>query len=96
MSSQSINQCMRRRFVPYFIVQTVLWMAVLNVADLLPKEGEMIPRGGVWRPATQADRIQSFFWFTSCWYFGAMAFLGLSWRVAQVVYNVAFGDDQGE
>lgn len=96
MSSQSINQIMRRRLVPYFIVQTVLWMLFLSISDILPKEGELLPRGGTWRPATGADRIKSFLWFTFCWYFGAMAFFGLSWRVAQVFYNVVFGDDQGE
>lgn len=96
MSSQSISQIMRRRFVPYFIVQTVLWILVLNVADLLPNEGEQLPRGGTWRPATQADRIQSFVWFTFCWYFGAMAFFWLSWRVTEVIYDVAFGSERSE
>lgn len=51
---------MRAFFARYVLALTVLWMVVLNVADLLPKEGEMIPRGGAWRPATGADRIQSF------------------------------------
>lgn len=96
MSSQSINQCMRRRFVPYFIVQTLLWMLFLSVSDILPKEGELIPRGGTWREATQADRIMAFVWFTFCWYFGAITFFWLTWRVAQVVYNVAFGSERSE
>ena len=87
---------MRGFFFRYLLVLTVLWMVVLNVADLLPKEGELIPRGGAWRPATQADRIQSFLWFTFCWYFGAMAVFGLSWRVAQVIYDVAFGSERSE
>jgi hypothetical protein len=34
--------------------------------DLLPMEGERIPRGGVWRPAAEADRIQPVLWFTFC------------------------------
>ena len=29
MSSQSISQIMRRRFVPYFIFLTLLWMLFL-------------------------------------------------------------------
>lgn len=93
MSSRLIDQIMRRRFVPYFIAQTVLWMIVLNVMDLLPKEGELIPRGGTWREATQADRIQSFVWFTFCWYFGAWVFFGLTWRLGQAISEVVFGDD---
>ncbi len=54
MSSQLVNQCMRRRFVLYFLVQTVLWMLFLSASDILPKEGELIPRGGVWRPTPTA------------------------------------------
>lgn len=73
MPSQSISQIMRRRFVPYFIVLTVLWMLFLSISDILPKEGELLPRGGPWRPATKADRLQSFVWFTGCWYFGALS-----------------------
>ena len=56
----------------------------------------MIPRDGVWRPATEADRIQSFAWFTFCWYFGALVAFGLVWRVAQVMYDVAFGSERSE
>lgn len=84
---------MRGFFARYLLALTVLWVIVLNVMDLLPKEGELIPRGGVWRPATEADRIQSFLWFTFCWYFGAAVAFGLVWRVAQVVYDATFGDD---
>ena len=87
---------MRGFFPRYLLALTVLWIVVLNVADLLPKEGEMIPRDGAWRPATQADRIQSFLWFTFCWYFGAMAVFGLSWRVAEVIYDLAFGSERSE
>lgn len=84
---------MRGFALPYLVALTVLWGLLLSAADLLPKVGEMIPRGGAWRPATEADRIQSFLWFTFCWYFGALFAFGLVWRVAQVVYDVAFGDD---
>jgi hypothetical protein len=44
--------------------------------------------------ATNADRIQSFAWFTGCWYFGALVAFGLVWRVAQVISDVAFGDER--
>ena len=87
---------MRGFAVRYFLILTVLWVVVLNVMDLLPKEGELIPRDGAWRPATEADRIQSFLWFTFCWYFGALVAFGLVWRVAQVMYDVAFGDERCE
>lgn len=80
-------------FVRYMLALTVLWMVVLRVTDLLPKEGEMIPRDGVWRPATDADRFQAFVWFTCCWYAGALIAFGLVGRVAQVMYDVAFGDE---
>ena len=96
MSDQTVGGWMRRFFPRYFLALTVLWIVVLNVADLLPKEGEMIPRDGAWREATQADRIQSFVWFTFCWYFGAMAVFGLSWRVAEVIYDLAFGSERSE
>lgn len=56
----------------------------------------MIPRGGTWREATPADRIQAFVWFTACCYGGALIAFGLVWRVAQVVYDVAFGSERGE
>lgn len=85
---------MRGFFVRYILALTVLWVIVLNVMDLLPKEGELIPRGGTWRPATEADRIQSFVWFTFCWYFGAMVAFGLVWRVAEVMYDVMFGGEE--
>jgi len=87
---------MRGFFLRYLLALTVLWVIVLNVMDLLPKEGELIPRSGVWRAATHADRVQSFLWLTFCWYFGAMAVFGLSWRVAQIIYDVAFGGDGEE
>jgi hypothetical protein len=87
---------MRGFFPRYIVVQTILWIVVLNVADLLPKEGELIPRGGAWREATQADRIKSFLWFTFCWYFGAMAFFWLSCRLTEVIYDVAFGSERSE
>jgi hypothetical protein len=87
---------MRGFFVRYLLALTVLWVIVLNVMDLLPKEGELIPRGGTWRPATDADRIQSFLWFTFCWYFGALVAFGLVWRVAEVMYDLAFGSERSE
>lgn len=53
----------------------------------------MVPRGGGWRPASEADRIQSYLWLTLCWYVGAVIAFGLVWRVAQVMYDTVFGDD---
>jgi len=98
MSEQppTVGGRMRGFFVRYLVVLTLLWVVVLRVTDLLPKEGEMIPRDGAWRPATEADRIQSFLWFTFCWYFGALVAFGLVWRVAQVMYDVAFGSERPE
>jgi hypothetical protein len=96
MSDTTIGGRMRGFLVRYLLVLTVLWVVILRATDLLPKEGEMIPRDGVWRPATDADRIQSFVWFTFYWYFGALVAFGLVWRVAQVMYEVAFGSERGE
>ena len=96
MSNATIGGWMRSFAVPYFVALTVLWLLFLSASDLLPKEGEMIPRDGVWRPATDADRIRSFLWFTGCWYFGALVTFGLVWRVAQVMYDVAFGSERSE
>ena len=87
---------MRGFFIRYILALTVLWVVILRVTDLLPKEGEMIPRDGAWRPATAADRLRSLVWFTGCWYCGALVALGLVWRVAQVMYDVAFGPERGE
>jgi hypothetical protein len=84
---------MRSFLVSYLLALTVLWVVILRATDLLPKEGEMIPRDGAWRPATEADRLQSFVWFTGCWYFGALVAFGLVWRVAQVIFGVAFGSE---
>jgi hypothetical protein len=80
----------------YFLALTVLWAVVLCITDLLPKEGEMIPRDGVWRPATEADRLQSFAWLTLCWFAGALVAFGLVWRVAQMMYDAVFGDEPNE
>ena len=96
MSDTTVTGRMRGFFARYLLALTVLWVVVLNVMDLLPKEGELIPRGGAWRPATEADRIQSFLWFSFCWYFGALVAFGLVWRVAQVMYDVAFGSERRE
>jgi hypothetical protein len=87
---------MRGFFVLYLLALTVLWVIVLNVTDLLPKEGELIPRDGAWRAATEADRIRSFLWFTFCWYFGALVAFGLVWRVAEIISNVAFDSERSE
>ncbi len=96
MSDTTVGGRMRGCLVRYLLVLTVLWVVILRVTDLLPKEGELIPRGGAWRPATEADRIQSFLWFTFCWYFGVLVAFGLVWRVAQMIYGVAFGDEPRE
>ena len=96
MSDTTVGGRMRGVFVRYILALTVLWVIVLRCTDLLPKEGEMIPRDGAWRPATEADRTQSFLWFTGCWYFGALVAFGLVWRVTQVMYDVAFGSERGE
>lgn len=96
MSNATIGGRMRGFFLRYLLALTVLWVIVLNVMDLLPKEGELIPRDGAWRPATEADRIQSFLWFTFCWYFGALVAFGLVWRVAEIISNVAFGSERCE
>jgi hypothetical protein len=80
-------------FVRYMLALTLLWVMVLRVTDLLPKEGELIPRGGAWRPATEADRLQSFLWFTGCWYFGALVAFGLVWQGAHVLFDMAFGEE---
>lgn len=90
MSNATIGGRMRGFFVRYILALTVLWVVILRVTDLLPKEGELIPRGGAGRPATEADRLQSFLCFTCGWYFGALVAFGLVWRVAEVIYNVAF------
>jgi len=87
---------MRGFFLRYLLALTVLWVIVLNVMDLLPKEGELIPRGGAWRPATEADRLQSFLWLTFCWYAGAAVAFGLMWLLAQMMYGVAFGSERRE
>jgi hypothetical protein len=87
---------MRSFLVRYLLALTVLWVVILRVTDMLPKVGEMIPRDGVWRPATEADRIQSLIWLTGCWYFGALVAFGLVWRVAQVIFDVAFGGEWEE
>jgi hypothetical protein len=78
-------------FVRYLLALTRLWVVILRAIDLIPKEAEMIPRGGEWRPATEADRLQSFVWFTGCWYVGALVAVGLVWRVAQVISGGLFG-----
>jgi hypothetical protein len=87
---------MRQRFVPYVLSLTVLWLVIPRLTDFLPKVGEMIPRGGTWREATQADRIQSLILFTGCWYAGALIAFGLVWRVAQITYELAFGSERSE
>lgn len=96
MSDPTVGRRMRGFAVPYFLFLTVLLVLLLRVADLLPKEGKLIPRAGTWRPATEADRIQSFLWLTICWYFGALVVFRMVWRVAQVMYDVAFGPEGGE
>lgn len=96
MSEPTIGGRMRGFAIPYFVFLTVLWMLLLRVADLLPKEGELIPRGGGWRPATGADRLQSFLWLTFCWYAGAAVAFGMMWRLAQIMYDVAFGGEGDE
>lgn len=93
MNNTTVGGRMRGFFIRYLLALTLLWVMVLRVTDLLPKEGELIPRGGAWRPATEADRLQSFLWFTGCWYFGALVAFGLVWRVAQVLFDVAFGEE---
>ena len=40
---------MRAFLVRYLLALTVLWVIVLNGMDLLPKEAELIPRGGAGR-----------------------------------------------
>jgi hypothetical protein len=92
----TVGDRMRSRLVPYLVVLTVLWLVVLQVADLLPKEGQMLPRGGTWRPATAADRMRAFVWYTACWYGGALAAFGLVWRMAQAVFDLAFGSERNE
>lgn len=87
---------MRGFLVRYLLALTVLWVIVLNVVDLLPKEGELIPRGGAWRPATEADRIRSFVLFTASWYAGALVAYGMVWRLAEIMYDVAFGSERPE
>ncbi|QEL15124.1 hypothetical protein [Limnoglobus roseus] len=94
MSDPTVGSRMRGCAVPYFLALTVLWVLFLLMADVLPKDGELIPRGGTWRPATDGDRIQSFLWLTLCWYFGATVVFGLVWRVGEVVYSVVFGDER--
>jgi hypothetical protein len=96
MSDTTVGGRMRGFFLRYLLALTVLWVIVLNVMDLLPKQGELIPRGGTWRAATEADRIQSFLWFTFCWYFGALVAFGLVWRVAETMYDALFGSERGE
>lgn len=96
MSNPAIDGRMRDFLVRYLLALSVLWVVVLNVMDLLPKEGELIPRDGAWRPATDADRIQSFLWFTFCWYAGALVAFGLVWRVAEIMSDVLFGSERSE
>lgn len=96
MSEPTVGGRMRGFFARYLLALTVLWVVILRVMDIIPKEGELIPRGGAWRPATEADRLQSFLWFTGCWYFGALVAFGLVWRVAEVMHDVAFGSERSE
>lgn len=96
MSNATIGGRMRGCFVRYILALTVLWVVILRVMDIIPKEGELIPRGGAWRPATEADRIQSFVLLTGCWYIGALVAYGMVWRLAEIMYDVAFGSERSE
>ena len=96
MSKPTIGGRMRGFAVPYFVFLTVLWMLLLRASDMLPKVGELIPRDGAWRPATEADRIRAFLWLTGCWYFGAAVAFGMVWRLAQIIFGVAFGSERSE
>jgi hypothetical protein len=96
MNNATVGGRMRGFFVRYILALTLLWVVILRVMDIIPKEGELIPRGGAWRPATEADRLQSFVWLTCCWYFGALVAFGLVWRVAQVMFDVAFDNERCE
>jgi hypothetical protein len=87
---------MRGFFVRYILALTVLWVLLLRVMDIIPKEGELIPRSGAWRPATEADRLLSFLLMTGCWYFGALVAYGMVWRLAEIMHDVAFDPDRGE
>ena len=91
----TVSGRVRSRLLPYLVILMVLWMAVLKVTDFLPKDGELIPRGGTWRPATEADCVRAFLWYTACWYGGALLAFGLVWRVARVVYDTVFGGEHG-
>lgn len=44
MNDMTVGWRMLWFFVRYLLALTVLWMVILRVTDLLPKEGEMIPR----------------------------------------------------
>ena len=46
MNNQTVGGWMRGFFPRCIFALTLLWMVVLNVGDLLPKEGELLPRGG--------------------------------------------------
>jgi hypothetical protein len=96
MSKPTIGGRMRGFALPYFVFLTVLRVLILRASDMLPKEGELLPRGGAWRPATEADRIRAFLWLTFCWYFGAAVAFGMMWRLAQMMYDVAFGSERPE
>ena len=43
MSNATVGGRMRGFFLRYLLALTVLWVIVLNVMDLPPKEGELIP-----------------------------------------------------
>ena len=99
MSNQqfpTVSSLMRQRLVPYILTLTVLWLVILRLTNFSPKVGELIPRGGTWREATEADRIQSLIWFTACWHAGALIAFWLAWWVVQITYDVAFGSERSE
>jgi hypothetical protein len=82
-------------FFKFFIFYTVLWAVIVNVMDILPKEGELRPHPDGWRPADTGDRAMSFVFLTMCFYAGGFFVVWLVMKIQRGASDVLFSGDPG-
>jgi hypothetical protein len=82
-------------YVKFFIFYTILWAIIVNVMDIIPKEGELKPHSDGWRPATQVDRGSSFVFLTMCFYGGGFFIVWFVRQVQTRASDTFFGGDPG-
>lgn len=93
MNPRAGKTSMGSLYFKFFIFYTILWCFIVNMGDLLPKEGELKPHSDGWRPVSTGDRIFNFAVMSAMFYAGGFFVVWAGMRIQHSLSDALFSGD---